>query len=146
MKKLLLLILLFSFTFWNCQNVNLSPKDNSLLENIKLLDNYLQKNDEKIVNVLSPDVSFGHSNGWVQSFEDFKKDFTSKKVAYKIIQQTELSEIKKHKNIASVRRKIKVQGTYKNQDFELNLALLEIWIKKKSGWKLWSRQSVEIKP
>lgn len=117
-----------------------------LFENIKLLDQYLQNNDGKIVDLLDPEVTFGHSNGWVQNFDDFKKDFLSKKVIYKDIQQTELSDIRKYKRTASIRRKIKVQGTYKNQDFELKLALLEIWIKKNAGWKLWSRQSVEIKP
>ena len=41
---------------------------------------------------------------------------------------------------------IKVSGVYKNQNFEMMLGLLEIWKKEKSIWKLWSRQSVEIKP
>lgn len=146
MKIISLFILLFSFNFWSCQNLQTSPEDEKLIENIKLLDSYLQNNDGNIAHILCPDVSFGHSNGWVQSFDDFKKDFSSKKVIYKEIKQIELSELKRHKNIASVRRKIHVLGTYKSQDFELKLALLEIWMKKNSTWKLWSRQSVEIKP
>lgn len=145
-KKASLFILIFSFAFWSCQNIGISKKDEKLLGSIKLLDAYLQDNDEKIVDILQPDVSFGHSNGWIQSFEDFKKDFSSKKVTYREIRQTELSEIKKYKNTVSIRRKIKVSGTYKNQDFEMTLALLEIWIRKNAVWKLWSRQSVEIKP
>ncbi|UOU99349.1 nuclear transport factor 2 family protein [Chryseobacterium daecheongense] len=146
MKRLSLFILLFSFTFWNCQHIKPTLKDEKLVESIRLLDRYLQNNDDNITDILCPDVSFGHSNGWVQSLDDLKKDFSSKKVVYKEIRQLEISELKKHKNIASVRRKIKVLGSYKNQDFELNLALLEIWKKKNSIWKLWSRQSVEIKP
>lgn len=146
MKKASLFILILSFTFWSCQNIRTSPKDEKLVESIKLLDSYLQNNDGHIAEILCLDVSFGHSNGWIQNFEDFKKDFSSKKVVYKEIKQLELSELKRHKNMASVRRKIQVLGTYKNQDFELKLALLEIWIKKNSIWKLWSRQSVEIKP
>ncbi|MBB6371279.1 hypothetical protein HNP36_002355 [Chryseobacterium shigense] len=144
--RTLLFILLLSFSFWNAQNVSVSQKDEKLTENIRLLDTYLQNNDERILEILNPDVSFGHSNGWVQNFEDFRKDFSSKKVIYKDIQQTELSEIKRYKNMASIRRKIKVSGIYKNQDFEMKLALLEIWIKKNAVWKLWSRQSIEIKP
>ncbi|MGG5209374.1 nuclear transport factor 2 family protein [Chryseobacterium sp. MIQD13] len=126
--------------------MDILQKDGKLSENIGLLDKYLQNNDERIVDILRPDVSFGHSNGWVQNFEDFKKDFSSKKVIYKNIQQTELSEIKRYKNTANIRRKVNVSGTYKNQDFEMKLALLEIWIKKNAVWKLWSRQSIEIKP
>lgn len=106
----------------------------------------MQNNDQRIIDVLCSDVSFGHSNGWTQNFDDFKKDFSSKKVIYKEIKQIEISEIKKHKNFASIRRKIKVSGLYKDQQFEMKLSLLEIWMKKNSVWKLWSRQSVEIKP
>ncbi|PQA94721.1 hypothetical protein B0A69_09740 [Chryseobacterium shigense] len=146
MKKGSLFILFFSLAFWSCQSVDTSEKEGKLFETIKLLDSYLRNNDQKIADILDEDVSFGHSNGWIQNFEDFKKDFSSKKVIYQAIHQTELSEIKHYKNTASIRRKIKVLGTYKNQDFEMKLALLEIWIQKNTGWKLWSRQSVEIKP
>ncbi len=65
---------------------------------------------------------------------------------YKENTQLEISELKLSKNAISIRRTIKVTGLYKNQDFEMKLVLLEIWIKKKFNWKLWSRQSVEIKP
>jgi hypothetical protein len=144
MKKLLLLILLVCFNFGICQKIIIT--DGKLAENIHLLDLYMQKDDQKITDLLCPDVSFGHSNGWIQNLQDFKKDFASKKVVYSNIEQTEVSEFKKYKNTASIRRTVKVSGTYKNNDFEMKLALLEIWIKKKSAWKLWSRQSVEIKP
>ncbi|MEG1590245.1 hypothetical protein [Chryseobacterium sp.] len=106
----------------------------------------MQNNDSKILDLFESNVSFGHSNGWIQNLDDFKKDYSSKKVSYKEIKQLEISELKQFKNTFSVRRKIKVSGLYKDQDFEMKLALLEIWIKKKSIWKLWSRQSVEIKP
>ncbi|MFN1218326.1 hypothetical protein ACKW6Q_15250 [Chryseobacterium kwangjuense] len=100
MKRILLFILLFSFVFWKGQNVDAFQKELKLFENIKLLDQYMQNNDEKIVDLLDRDVSFGHSNGWVQGFDDFKKDFSSKKVIYKDIQQTELSDIRKYKKTA----------------------------------------------
>lgn len=106
----------------------------------------MQNNDDKIVNILCSDVSFGHSNGWVQNIDDFKKDFSSKKVIYTEIKQFEISDLKRHKNFTSIRRKIHVSGLHKDQKFEMNLALLEIWMKKNAVWKLWSRQSVEIKP
>ncbi|WP_279196383.1 hypothetical protein [Chryseobacterium indoltheticum] len=106
----------------------------------------MMKNDVQIVDLFCSDVSFGHSNSWIQNLNDFKKDFSSKKVSYKEIKQLEISELKQFKNTVSIRRSVKVTGLYKNQDFEMKLALLEIWLKKKSAWKLWSRQSVEIKP
>lgn len=119
--------------------------DGILLKKIELLDFYLQNNDNKILDILCNDVSFGHSNGWVQNFDDFKKDFSSKKVVYKEIKQLEILEYKTRKRTASIRRILQVSGTYKDELFQIKLTLLEIWLKKNSEWKLWSRQSVENK-
>jgi len=123
-----------------------SKQEKAFLMQAKRLDSLMQNNDSNILNLFAKDVSFGHSNGWVQNFEDFKKDFNSKKVMYSNIEQIEIYEAKKYKNVYSIRRKIKVSGIYKNQNFEMILGLLEIWKKEKSVWKLWSRQSIEIKP
>lgn len=136
-------ILLFFSVLGFSQKYSKAEKD--VLIQAKKLDSLMKNNDPKIVNLFAEDVSFGHSNGWIQNLDDFKKDFSSKKVMYKKIAQTEVSEIKKYKNTVSLRRIISVQGLYKNQDFEMKLGVLEIWIKMKSEWKLWSRQSVEIK-
>lgn len=125
---------------------NYSKQEKAVLIQAQKLDSLMKNNDQSIIHLFSDDVSFGHSNGWIQNLDDFKKDFSSKKVVYKEIGQTEISEIKKFKNTISLRRSIKVAGLYKNDDFEMKLAVLEIWIKKKSVWKLWTRQSVEIKP
>ncbi|MFL9834014.1 hypothetical protein [Chryseobacterium terrae] len=137
------ILFLICFAFGYSQNY--SKEEKQLLFQAAKLDSLMQNNDPKILGLFDKNVSFGHSNGWIQNLNDFKKDFSSKKVVYKEIKQTEISELKRFKNTFSIRRKIKVSGLYKNQSFEMTLSLLEIWIKKKSIWKLWSRQSVEIK-
>lgn len=142
--KLVFILFLLCFAFGYSQNY--SKQEKMLLSQTEKLDSLMQNNDSKILNLFDNEVSFGHSNGWIQNLDDFKKDFSSKKVVYKEIKQTEVSEIKKFKNTFSIRRKIKVSGRYKETFFEMSLSLLEIWIKKKSEWKLWSRQSIEIKP
>lgn len=149
MKIKLNFLLLFTFVFSaiNAQNngINEFQNQSNLVENVRLLDLYMKDNNSKIEEILHADVSFGHSNGWVQNFEDFKKDFESKKVSYRSIEQTDFLEFKKTKNVASLRRKVKVSGIYKIYDFQMTLSLLEIWIKKGKTWKLWSRQATEIK-
>ncbi|MBD3906007.1 hypothetical protein NAL32_15585 [Chryseobacterium sp. Ch-15] len=138
------ILFLFCFVFGFSQQY--SREEKKVLLQAKKLDSLMMKNDARIVSLFCSDVSFGHSNGWIQNLDDFKKDFSLKKVSYKKIKQLEISELKQFKSTISIRRTIKVEGLYKNQDFEMKLGLLEIWIKKKSNWKLWSRQSVEIKP
>lgn len=117
-----------------------------MLSQTKKLDSLMQKNDSKIIELFTDDVSFGHSNGWVQNKADFIKDFESKKVSYQKIKNVKFSEIKGKRKLKSVRRVIEVQGMYKEYPFQMKLSTLEFWKKTKGNWKLWSRQSVELKP
>ncbi len=116
-----------------------------LKRNIAFLDSTMQENSWKIVDVLSKEVSFSHSNGWVQNLEDFEKDFKSKKVAYDKIEEIKVTEVKEYRNFFVIRRQIEVSGTYKVYDFSMTLALLELWKKEKGTWKLWVRQATELK-
>ena len=147
MKLYPILFFLFSLSISAQENKAFSELKNEpkLRENMRLLDFYMQNNDSTILELLSEDVSFGHSNGWVQNFDDSKKDFESKKVNYKLIEQTEFSEYKRNGKTVSLRRKVKVAGIYKIYDFEMTLSLLEIWVKKGKSWRLWSRQAIELK-
>lgn len=139
-RYLSLFILIFNLSLFSAQSL-----DRTLEIQVKALDSLMQTNNPNILNLLAKDVSFGHSNGWVQNIDDFKKDIISKKVDYKSVKQTVLKEFKTNKKTASIRRVVHVIGTYKSYDFAMDLSVLEIWIKKAGDWKLWSRQSVEIK-
>lgn len=122
-----------------------SKKEKALLIQVSKLDSLMQNNDSKILDLFSDDVSFGHSNGWVQNKDDFKTDFESGKVKYQSVKQTELKELKFKNRFASIRRIIAVKGLYINEIFTMNLSVLELWIRQKGIWKLWSRQSVSLK-
>ena len=143
MKSLFSFIFLICFVFGLTQNY--SKKEKALLSQVSKLDSLMQNNDSKILTLFSDDVSFGHSNGWVQNYDDFKKDFESGKVKYQSVNQTELKEFKIKNKFANVRRIIAVKGLYKNEIFEMKLSVLEFWIRQKGIWKLWSRQSVTLK-
>lgn len=136
---------LFVFCFVLGFSQKYSIKEKSLLTQVSKLDSLMENNDSKILNLFSDDVFFGHSNGWVQSFNDFKKDFESGKVKYESVNQTELKELKIKNKFANLRRIIAVKGLYKNEIFEMRLSVLEFWIRQKGIWKLWSRQSATLK-
>ncbi len=139
------LTLLFCLFFFVGFSQTYSKKEKALLIQVSKLDSLMENNDSKILELFSDDVSFGHSNGWIQNKDDFKKDFESGKVKYQSVKQTELKEFKIKNKFANVRRIIAVKGLYKNETFEMKLSVLEFWIKQKGIWKLWSRQSVSLK-
>ena len=142
MKSLFSFIFLVCFVFGFSQAY--SKQEKTLLTQVSKLDSLMENNDSKILELFSDDVSFGHSNGWIQNKDDFKKDFESGKVKYQSVKQTELKEFKIKNKFANIRRIIAVKGLYKNETFEMKLSVLEFWIKQKGIWKLWSRQSVKI--
>ncbi len=143
MKSVFSLLFVIFFVFGFSQDY--SKKEKAFIHQISKLDSLMEQNDSKIVDLFSDDVSFGHSNGWVQNKDDFKKDFESGKVKYQSVKQTEFNEFKFRNKFASIRRIIAVKGLYKNEIFEMKLSVLEFWIRQKSIWKLWSRQSVGLK-
>lgn len=143
MIKFLSSIFFFFFIFGFSQTY--SKKEKALLIQVSKLDSLMQNNDPKILDLFSEDVSFGHSNGWIQNYEDFKKDFETGKVKYQSVKQSELKELKFKNKFASIRRIIAVKGLYKEEVFEMKLSILEFWIKQKGIWKLWSRQGVSLK-
>ena len=143
MKSLFSFICLVCFILGFTQNY--SKKEKVLLSQVSKLDSLMQNNDSKILELFSADVSFGHSNGWVRTYQDFKTDFESGKVKYHSVNQLELRELKIKNKFANIRRIIAVKGLYKNEIFEMKLSVLELWIRQKGIWKLWSRQSVSLK-
>ena len=143
MIKFLSSIFFFFFIFGFSQTY--SKKEKALLSQVLKLDSLMENNDSKILELFSDDVSFGHSNGWIQNKDDFKTDFESGKVKYQSVKQSELKELKFKNKFASIRRIIAVKGLYKEEVFEMKLSILEFWIKQKGIWKLWSRQGVSLK-
>ncbi|SIT96922.1 protein of unknown function [Epilithonimonas bovis DSM 19482] len=139
------LTLLFCLFFFVGFSQTYSKKEKVILIQVSKLDSLMENNDSKILELFSDDVSFGHSNGWVQNKDDFKTDFESGKVKYQSVKQSELKELKFKNKFASIRRIIAVKGLYKEEVFEMKLSVLELWIRQKGIWKLWSRQSVGLK-
>ena len=139
------LTLLFCLFFFVGFSQTYSKKEKALLIQVSKLDSLMENNNSKILDLFSDDVSFGHSNGWIQNKDDFKTDFESGKVKYQSVKQTELKELKIKNKFANIRRIIAVKGLYKNETFEMKLSVLEFWIQQKGIWKLWSRQSVSLK-
>lgn len=143
MKSFFCFIFLVCFVFGFSQTY--SRQEKALIIQVSKLDSLMENNNSKILDLFSDDLSFGHSNGWVQNKDDFKTDFESGKVKYQSVKQSELEELKFKNKFANIRRIIAVKGLYKNEIFTMNLSVLELWIREKGIWKLWSRQSVGLK-
>lgn len=104
----------------------------------------LEKDSLALTEVLYKDVSYGHSNGWVQTKKDVWDDFVSGKLTYKKIANSNSSIAAMNKKWATVRTNTAVDGKVNDKDFNMTLHVLQVWMKTKKGWQLFARQSAKI--
>ena len=116
----------------------------SLKETMQKLDAaLLQKNEMILKTVLHKDVSYGHSNGWIQSKNDILNDFTSGKLTYSKIENNSSSIVNISKKYATVKTNTNAEGTVNGTAFKLTLHVMQFWIKTEKGWQLIARQSAK---
>ena len=108
------------------------------------LDKALLEKDETVLrSVLHKEVSYGHSNGWIQGKNDILNDFTSGKLVYNKIENNSSAIITISKKYATVKTNTNAEGTVNGTAFKLTLHIMQFWIKTKKGWQLIARQSAK---
>ena len=104
----------------------------------------LQKDEAVLRSVLHKDVSYGHSNGWIQNRSDILNDFNSGKLTYNKIEDNSSAIVTISKKYATVKTNTNAEGVVNGTAFNLKLHIMQFWIKtKKHGWQLIARQSAK---
>jgi len=115
-----------------------------LKEAVSKLDKALiEKDTATLKQLLHKNVTYGHSSGWVETKEDVIKDLTSGKLVYYAIKSDSITW-KTDASWASMRSKTKVEVSVNSNIIELNLHVLEVWLKTNKGWQLIARQSTKL--
>ena len=86
-------------------------------------------------------LSYGHSNGWVQTKSDLIKDFETGYISYQSFKEDSIT-ISMNGNIANVRFVADITATMKGSTNNYHLKVLEVWVKKGKRWVLFGRQAV----
>ncbi|HMK19465.1 MAG TPA: nuclear transport factor 2 family protein [Chitinophagaceae bacterium] len=109
------------------------------------LDKALLQKDEVVLKiVLHKEVSYGHSNGWIQSKDDILNDFKSGKLTYNNIENNSSAIVKISEKYATVKTNTNAEGLVNGTAFKLTLHIMQFWIKTKKGWQLIARQSAKL--
>jgi len=103
----------------------------------------LEKDATTLKTVLHKELSFGHSNGWVQTRDDIMNDFSSGKLTYNKFENNSSAIVKISKKYATVKTNTNAEGSVKGTAFKLTLHIMQFWIKTKKGWQLIARQSAK---
>ena len=103
----------------------------------------IRKDSAVLKKLLHKKVTYGHSNGWVETKREVIEDLYNGKLVYNKIDQGNL-EIVKEENTASVRTTADIEVLLNGKPIQMKLHVLQVWIKEKKGWLLLSRQSTKI--
>ena len=103
----------------------------------------LAKDTVSLNRLLDDDMTYGHSNGWIETKRDVINDLYNGKLTYKQIQTTS-KEIKVNRKLAVVRMNADVDVTVSGTPVRVKLSILQVWKWKHRHYVLVARQSVKI--
>lgn len=115
-----------------------------LKEAVAKLDKALMAKDTVVLKqLLHKDLSYGHSNGWVETKADVIKDLTSGKLAYnKMVSKDQ--NWTATSDVATLRSTTDVGYSLDGKPGDLHLHVLQVWVKTGKGWQLLARQSTKL--
>lgn len=103
----------------------------------------VQKNTISINQQTDKALSYGHSNGWVETKADVIKDLETGYISYQEIKEDSIS-ISMNGDRANVRFLADIKATMKGTGSSFRLRVLEVWVKKSKRWVLFARQAVKF--
>ena len=103
----------------------------------------VEKDSVVLKKLVADNISYGHSNMWLQSKQELIGDLFNGKIDYKRI-ETGQESFTVNKGVIAVRSNTKVEGALKGNLFSLNLQVLQVWKKIKKHWVLIARQGVKV--
>ncbi len=137
MRKFFLIVLLFTYCALNAQDTT------AVKQAVDRFEKALVERDSVAVkSLLHKKALFGHSNGWVQNKDEVIRDMNSGYLRYMVIDRQSVS-IKVDGKFAVLKEWMEVTGIKDGTNFKIKLFVLQQWIKTKSGWQLWIRQSAK---
>jgi len=123
-----------------CLVVRAQNEPSEVVSQMKRLHEMMVQNGESIDQFIDDSLSYGHSSGLVESKADFLSNLKSR-IDYHSIKEDSISA-RVHGKVANVRFVGVYDSTFDGKRAETRLRVLEVWVKKKKGWKLFARQAV----
>jgi Domain of unknown function (DUF4440) len=102
----------------------------------------VKKNTISINQQTDKALSYGHSNGWMETKADIIKDLETGYISYQSYKEDSITVLI-NGNMANVRFVADITATMKEATNAYHLKVLEVWVKKGKRWVLFARQAVK---
>ncbi len=87
-------------------------------------------------------LSYGHSNGWLETKTELMKNLETGVMKYRTFSEDSLS-ITMNGTMANARFVADIKASFHGKDADLHLKVLEVWVRKSNRWVLFARQAVK---
>ena len=137
MKQLLTILFLFLVVCCHAQT-----DEEKLTVTLKEFHQALvNKNTVSINQQTDKALSYGHSNGWVETKAEVIKDLETGYISYQSFKEDSIT-VAINGNMANVRFVADITATMKATTSNFHLKVLEVWVKKGKRWVLFARQAI----
>lgn len=103
----------------------------------------VKKNTVSLNQQTDKALSYGHSNGWVETKTDMIKNLETGYLSYNSFKEDSV-QVVVNGNMAHARFIADIHVTMKGKNGDYHLKVLEVWVKKGKRWLLFARQAVKI--
>lgn len=131
------LIILLLFTSW----IAFAQKDKQeVLQRMKQFHESLIKDKSVVGQYLDDSLTYGHSNGWIETKVELIANLGNK-IVYHSIKEDSVSVVVNNK-MAHTRFIAVIDATMDGKPNQFRLKVMEVWRKEKKKWKLFARQAI----
>jgi hypothetical protein len=124
----------------------IAQQDNAKMEVMMkmatLRNSLLAKDSVVLTDILSNDVTYGHTNGMIQTKAQLIHDLMTGVQDYKVIEPSDMN-IRVYDNTAVVNINVAVKMNFQGKPLDMNMRVILTWIKMNGKWQLVARQSVK---
>ncbi|MGB3006247.1 MAG: nuclear transport factor 2 family protein [Chitinophagaceae bacterium] len=138
MKWLLAIVLLLNVVFANAQT-----DEEKLTSTLKEFHQALvKKNTISINQQTDKALSYGHSNGWIETKTEMIKNLEPGYLSYTKYEEDSINVVI-NGTLANVRYVAEVEAILNGKSNMFHLKVLEVWVKKGKRWLLFARQAIK---
>ena len=101
----------------------------------------VKKNTVSINQQTDKALSYGHSNGWVETKKELIEHLESGYMEYNSFREDSI-KVEVNGNVGHARFIADINATMSGKEFTFQLRVLEVWVKKGKRWVLFARQAV----
>lgn len=102
----------------------------------------VKKNTVSINQQTDKALSYGHSNGWIETKTDILRNIETGYMSYVSYKEDSL-KVEINGNVAHARFIADISARLNGKDGNFHLKVLEVWVKKGKRWLLFARQAVK---